>query len=79
MFYKDRPGYQFILLFIPNSIIKLDGETDWKLRIAVPFTQNLVDEKQILDLNCEMYAEKPQKDIHAFVGTYRVRFIKKIK
>ena len=68
-----------MLLFITNSIIKLDGETDWKLRIAVPFTQNLVDEKQILDLNCEMYAEKPQKDIHAFVGTYRVRFIKKIK
>lgn len=22
---------------------QLDGETDWKLRIAVPFTQNLID------------------------------------
>lgn len=22
---------------------QLDGETDWKLRIAVPYTQNLID------------------------------------
>uniref|UniRef100_A0A914DHL0 Phospholipid-transporting ATPase n=1 Tax=Acrobeloides nanus TaxID=290746 RepID=A0A914DHL0_9BILA len=51
---------------------QLDGETDWKLRIAVPFTQNLHDDMDILNLNCEVYAEKPQKDIHAFVGTYRV-------
>ncbi|KAL3097585.1 hypothetical protein niasHT_023385 [Heterodera trifolii] len=51
---------------------QLDGETDWKLRIAVPYTQNLLDDMQILDLNCEVYAEKPQKDIHAFVGTYRI-------
>nr|CAD2203864.1 unnamed protein product [Meloidogyne enterolobii] len=51
---------------------QLDGETDWKLRVAVPYTQNLVDERLILDLNCEVYAEKPQKDIHAFVGTYRI-------
>ncbi|CAK5006613.1 unnamed protein product [Meloidogyne enterolobii] len=51
---------------------QLDGETDWKLRVAVPYTQNLVEERLILDLNCEVYAEKPQKDIHAFVGTYRI-------
>uniref|UniRef100_A0A7E4VPP5 Phospholipid-transporting ATPase n=1 Tax=Panagrellus redivivus TaxID=6233 RepID=A0A7E4VPP5_PANRE len=51
---------------------QLDGETDWKLRIAVPFTQNMVDDIDVLDLNCEVYAEKPQKDIHAFVGTYRI-------
>lgn len=54
---------------------QLDGETDWKLRIAVPFTQNLHDDLDILNLNCEVYAEKPQKDIHAFVGTYRVNTI----
>jgi hypothetical protein len=52
----------------------LDGETDWKLRVAVPYTQNLIEDCLILDLNCEVYAEKPQKDIHAFVGTYRVFF-----
>jgi phospholipid-translocating ATPase len=51
---------------------QLDGETDWKLRIAIPYTQNLSDDFQILDLVCEVYAEKPQKDIHAFVGTYRI-------
>lgn len=28
--------------------------------------------KHLLNLNCEVYAEKPQKDIHAFVGTYKV-------
>ncbi|KAI6229029.1 Phospholipid-transporting ATPase [Aphelenchoides fujianensis] len=49
---------------------QLDGETDWKLRIAMPYTQNLIEESQILDINCEVYAEKPQKDIHTFVGTY---------
>ena len=28
--------------------------------------------QDIMELNCEIYAEKPQKDIHAFVGTYKV-------
>lgn len=54
---------------------QLDGETDWKLRIAIPYTQNLADDMQILDLHCEVYAEKPQKDIHAFVGTYTVSIL----
>uniref|UniRef100_A0A915E8B8 P-type ATPase N-terminal domain-containing protein n=1 Tax=Ditylenchus dipsaci TaxID=166011 RepID=A0A915E8B8_9BILA len=40
---------------------QLDGETDWKLRIAVPYIQNLADDMQILDLCCEIYAEKPRK------------------
>ena len=51
---------------------QLDGETDWKLRIAVHYTQNMHEDLDILDLNCEVYAEKPQKDIHAFVGTYKI-------
>ncbi|KAM3721653.1 putative phospholipid-transporting ATPase tat-5 [Dirofilaria immitis] len=51
---------------------QLDGETDWKLRIAVPVTQNLVLDQDIFDLNLEIYAEKPQKDIHDFVGTFKV-------
>uniref|UniRef100_A0A914XVP2 Phospholipid-transporting ATPase n=3 Tax=Panagrolaimus TaxID=55784 RepID=A0A914XVP2_9BILA len=54
---------------------QLDGETDWKLRIAVPYTQNMPEDSDILDLNCEVYAEKPQKDIHAFVGTYRINTV----
>ncbi|WKX91307.1 hypothetical protein Q1695_009836 [Nippostrongylus brasiliensis] len=51
---------------------QLDGETDWKLRVAVPFTQHLMNEAEIMEINCEIYAEKPQKDIHAFVGTIKV-------
>ncbi|KAL3998137.1 phospholipid-translocating P-type ATPase flippase family protein [Acanthocheilonema viteae] len=51
---------------------QLDGETDWKLRIAVPVTQNLVSDQDIFDLNLEIYAEKPQKDIHDFVGTFKM-------
>ncbi|KAF8367410.1 tat-5 [Pristionchus pacificus] len=51
---------------------QLDGETDWKLKIAVPFIQRLPSEADIMDINCEIYAEKPQKDIHQFVGTYKV-------
>ena len=53
---------------------QLDGETDWKLKIAVPFTQHLPSEPEIMEVNCEIYAEKPQKDIHAFVGTIKVSF-----
>ncbi|GMT29153.1 hypothetical protein PFISCL1PPCAC_20450, partial [Pristionchus fissidentatus] len=51
---------------------QLDGETDWKLKSAVPFTQHLVTEAEIMEINCEIYAEKPQKDIHQFVGTYKI-------
>lgn len=51
---------------------QLDGETDWKLRIAVPVTQNLPHDEDIFNLNVEVYAEKPQKDIHDFVGTFKV-------
>ncbi|EFP01045.1 hypothetical protein GCK72_001413 [Caenorhabditis remanei] len=51
---------------------QLDGETDWKLRIPIPYTQHLPNEADIMELNCEVYAEKPQKDIHAFVGTMKI-------
>uniref|UniRef100_A0AC34GAD0 P-type ATPase N-terminal domain-containing protein n=1 Tax=Panagrolaimus sp. ES5 TaxID=591445 RepID=A0AC34GAD0_9BILA len=54
---------------------QLDGETDWKLRLAIPFTQNLAEDSEILDLDFEIFAEKPQKDIHAFVGTYRINTV----
>lgn len=44
---------------------QLDGETDWKLRIAVPTTQNL-DTRSLFNINIR--AEYPQKDIHSFFG-----------
>jgi len=34
---------------------QLDGETDWKLRVAVPSTQQLSDERDLLDLDAEIY------------------------
>ncbi|KAF8488949.1 E1-E2 ATPase-domain-containing protein [Russula emetica] len=47
---------------------QLDGETDWKLRVAVPATQKLPFDHELLNLNAEIY-DAPSKDIHAFIGT----------
>jgi phospholipid-translocating ATPase len=49
---------------------QLDGETDWKLRLAVPGTQKLPHDKDLFEIHATLYAEKPQKDIHSFIGTY---------
>ena len=47
---------------------QLDGETDWKLRLAVPYTQRMEGDEELLNSNTSVYAEKPQKDIHSFIG-----------
>lgn len=49
---------------------QLDGETDWKLRLAIPATQKLTSDYQLFEMNATIYAEKPQKDIHSFIGTF---------
>ncbi len=49
---------------------QLDGETDWKLRLAVPPTQRLGADRELFDIAAQVYAEKPQKDIHSFIGTF---------
>ncbi|CAH0550461.1 unnamed protein product [Brassicogethes aeneus] len=49
---------------------QLDGETDWKLRLAVPATQKLANDHQLFEITANVYAEKPQKDIHSFIGTF---------
>lgn len=55
---------------------QLDGETDWKLRLAIPVTQKLENNRQLFDIKASIYIEKPQKDIHSFIGTFtRVSFI----
>ncbi|KAI9095516.1 hypothetical protein DFS34DRAFT_643233 [Phlyctochytrium arcticum] len=51
---------------------QLDGETDWKLKVAIPYTQRLPSENSLLDLRGFVYAEAPQKDIHSFVGNFNV-------
>ncbi|XP_069687692.1 probable phospholipid-transporting ATPase IIB isoform X2 [Periplaneta americana] len=49
---------------------QLDGETDWKLRLAVPATQKLDSDMQLFDIKASLYVEKPQRDIHSFIGTF---------
>ncbi len=47
---------------------QLDGETDWKLKLAIPATQKLSRDEDLLGMEASVYAEKPQKDIHSFIG-----------
>ncbi|KAF9804678.1 hypothetical protein IEO21_09292 [Rhodonia placenta] len=51
---------------------QLDGETDWKLRVAVPVCQKLVNDAELLNLDAEIYADAPTKDIHTFIGTFTI-------
>ena len=48
--------------------LQLDGETDWKLKIAIPATQKLNRDEDLLAMQASVYAEKPQKDIYSFIG-----------
>ncbi|KFD56527.1 hypothetical protein M513_02631, partial [Trichuris suis] len=50
---------------------QLDGETDWKLKIACPLAQQVDNELALFDMNMEIFAEKPQKNIHVFFGTLK--------
>ncbi|KAJ1645709.1 putative aminophospholipid-translocase [Coemansia asiatica] len=51
---------------------QLDGETDWKLRIAVAPLQKLGDNSELFAVHGEVYADAPHKDIYDFVGTLTV-------
>jgi len=61
---SERSGTTFI------RTDQLDGETDWKLRVAVSSTQNLEKNSDLLDIGAQIYAEKPQLRIHAFEGIF---------
>ncbi|POY73046.1 putative Phospholipid-translocating ATPase [Rhodotorula taiwanensis] len=52
---------------------QLDGETDWKLRVAVEKTQALATDADLLQVGGEAYADPPTKDIHTFVGNITLR------
>ncbi|KAJ3354133.1 putative aminophospholipid-translocase, partial [Kappamyces sp. JEL0680] len=58
---------------------QLDGETDWKLRIAVPSSQILPTHQSLLDESAHIYVEDPHKDIHSFVGTIKWKFGDNVK
>jgi len=49
---------------------QLDGETDWKLRRAVSYTQKLPNDESLLNLKASVYAEKPRRDIYHFIGNF---------
>ncbi|KIJ07873.1 hypothetical protein PAXINDRAFT_177648 [Paxillus involutus ATCC 200175] len=52
---------------------QLDGETDWKARVAVGVTQGLKGgERDVMMVEGEVYADAPIKDIHSFVGTITI-------
>ncbi|KOS15832.1 aminophospholipid-transporting p-type atpase [Malassezia pachydermatis] len=52
---------------------QLDGETDWKLRIAVPVTQSMAeDDITALRSRAVVVAGPPSKDLHTFVGTLTI-------
>ncbi|TIA93573.1 hypothetical protein E3P99_00049 [Wallemia hederae] len=48
---------------------QLDGETDWKLKVALPSTQSLDQDSDLLQVNAELLAAPPIKDIHTFKGS----------
>lgn len=51
---------------------QLDGETDWKVRLAVTQTQKLESDDELFEVYSTLFAEKPQRDIHTFIGTFRM-------
>ncbi|XP_037033898.1 probable phospholipid-transporting ATPase IIA isoform X1 [Bradysia coprophila] len=61
---SDKSGAVFV------RTDQLDGETDWKLRLAVPATQKLANDSELFNIDATIYIEKPQRDIHSFIGTF---------
>lgn len=61
---SDKSGAVFV------RTDQLDGETDWKLRLAVPATQKLENDSELFNIDATIYIEKPQRDIHSFIGTF---------
>ncbi|XP_061679052.1 probable phospholipid-transporting ATPase IIB [Syngnathoides biaculeatus] len=49
---------------------QLDGETDWKLKVAVECTQRLPALGDLFSISAFVYAQKPQLDIHSFEGNF---------
>uniref|UniRef100_A0A667YTU4 Phospholipid-transporting ATPase n=1 Tax=Myripristis murdjan TaxID=586833 RepID=A0A667YTU4_9TELE len=49
---------------------QLDGETDWKLKVAVSCTQRLPALGDLFSISAYVYAQKPQLDIHSFEGNF---------
>eukprot|EP00002_Diphylleia_rotans_P011626 TRINITY_DN2292_c0_g1_i8.p1 TRINITY_DN2292_c0_g1~~TRINITY_DN2292_c0_g1_i8.p1 ORF type:complete len:1252 (+),score=261.63 TRINITY_DN2292_c0_g1_i8:42-3797(+) len=51
---------------------QLDGETDWKLRQAVPSCQQLSSDEELFNIKGRVRAGRPNKEIYNFVGTCKI-------
>ncbi|XP_053520137.1 probable phospholipid-transporting ATPase IIB isoform X2 [Artibeus jamaicensis] len=75
-FRRDREvnSQQYCKLTVRGSCFirtdQLDGETDWKLRVAVSCTQRLPALGDLFSIRAYVHAQKPQLDIHSFEGTF---------
>ncbi|KAG2383553.1 hypothetical protein C9374_004224 [Naegleria lovaniensis] len=49
---------------------QLDGETDQKLRHAIPTTQKLTSDFDLKRITACVFAEKPKKEIYDFIGNF---------
>ncbi|XP_028819924.1 putative phospholipid-transporting ATPase IIB isoform X3 [Denticeps clupeoides] len=49
---------------------QLDGETDWKLKVAVACTQRLPAIVDLFSISAYVHAQKPLLDIHSFEGNF---------
>ncbi len=50
----------------------MDGETDWKHRKAIKYTQNIKDDKKLILSDFQVIATSPNKRIDDFKGYYIV-------
>ncbi|XP_044897229.1 probable phospholipid-transporting ATPase IIB isoform X11 [Felis catus] len=66
--WQKRPLHSASSCFIRTD--QLDGETDWKLKVAVSCTQRLPALGDLFSISAYVYAQKPQLDIHSFEGTF---------
>jgi phospholipid-translocating ATPase len=62
LYTSDKSGSVFL------RTDQLDGETDWKLRKAVSFTQNLSKPDEILTQRAQVVATPPNEQIYDFKG-----------
>ena len=65
-------------IFLGSCFIRtdqLDGETDWKLKLAIHATQALDSNVDIFRQNAVIAAEKPHNDIHSFMGSFTMVII----
>lgn len=63
----NKPIKIFSLFYIQLLFI---GETDWKLRLAVSVTQKLSKDSDLFNIDAGIHIEKPQNDIHSFIGIF---------